>query len=234
MTSAIANQAIGPRVKTRGCAAHWKIIAIITVYTPVSRWTAPRVAGLRRSRDYLGGERRSPADSSRCGASSTCWEIPFDGFATVWPMSITWAFTIAALAFFSWASSGSHHARSRVPVGPAHLGEDPEIRRDSRSSPGEQPLPVPAATRPVHRLDIDGMALDLPVTCRIRRHPHRNPRPQVRRRLRSRGEPALHRSIPAMGMRPWRRSDPRYRSASCWAPPCRQIRGTGGRSSRRC
>ena len=108
----------------------WKIIALIAVFTAgvVGGLLPWRVAGLRRSRDYLGWGNAFAGGVLLAAGLIHLLGDSADGFATVWPdADYPWAFTIAALAFLLILGIERVAPRAaRAPVGSAHLGEDPE------------------------------------------------------------------------------------------------------------
>lgn len=108
----------------------WKLVAVLTVFAAgVAGGLLPwRVAGLRRSQDYLGWGNAFAGGVLLAAGLIHLLGDAAGGFASVWPdQDYPWAFTIAAIAFLVILGIERVAPRTaRVAVGSAHLGEDAE------------------------------------------------------------------------------------------------------------
>lgn len=140
-----------------------KIAAVLLVFAAgVAGGLLPwRVAGLRRSSDYLGWGNAFAGGVLLAAGLIHLLGDAAGGFADLWPeVDFPWAFTIAAGSFLLILGIERVAPRTaRVPAGSAHLGEDPESDALAAAVQSESKYPyLLLLTLSIHSI-IAGMAL---------------------------------------------------------------------------
>jgi zinc transporter 1/2/3 len=140
-----------------------KIAAVVLVFAAgVAGGLAPwRVAGLRRSEDYLGWGNAFAGGVLLAAGLIHLLGDSAGGFAAIWPdMDYPWAFTIAAVAFLVILGIERVAPKTaRVAVGSKQLSEDPEANALSAAALQAKSYPyLLLLTLSIHSV-IAGMAL---------------------------------------------------------------------------
>ncbi len=141
----------------------WKVAAVLLVFAAgVLGGLLPwRVAGLRRSEDYLGWGNAFAGGVLLAAGLIHLLGDSAGGFAEVWPdVDYPWAFAIAAIAFLVILGIERVAPRTaRMPAGSAHLGADPESDAIAAAASEDTSYPyLLLLTLSIHSI-IAGMAL---------------------------------------------------------------------------